>query len=248
MIKTILIDDEPDARAALRSLLGRLPDAPAVVGEADTIERALDLIGTEQPDLIFLDVQLEAERTGFDLLARLPDLTAEVIFVTAYNEYAVRAFQMAAFGYLLKPVQLDELKEVVERFRQQHHLRTGDAPRTQVLLDNRRDGAVQKLVVSNVNGFRVLTLDEIVYLRGEVNYTRFFLESGEKIMVSKTLRDYEKILTDFGYFRVHQSYLINLRHVVEYRRGEGGTVVLSNGNEVDVSRRRKKDFVASFLG
>ena len=248
-MKTILIDDEPDARTALRSLLGRLPDAPAVVGEADDVDSGRALVEGEQPDLIFLDVQLEAGRTGFDLLAQLPeDLNAEVIFVTAYNEYAVRAFQMAAFGYLLKPVQLDELREVVDRFRQQQHLQGKDTPRTQVLLDNRRDGAVQKLVVSNVNGFRVLTLDEIVYLRGEVNYTRFFLESGEKIMVSKTLRDYEKILTDFGYFRVHQSYLINLRHVTEYRRGEGGTVVLSNGHEVDVSRRRKKDFVASFLG
>lgn len=248
MIRTVLIDDEPAARTVLRALLARLPDAPVVVGEATNVAEGRALIERERPDLIFLDIQLEPGRTGFDLLESLPGLEAEVIFVTAYDHYAIRAFQLAAFGYLLKPVQFDELRTLVERLRDRTDTQAQARQRTQVLLDNRRGGSVRQLVVSNMNGFRILALDEIVYLRGEVNYTRFVLEGGEQIMVSKTLRSYEQLLGELGFLRIHQSYLLNLSQVSEYRRGEGGTVIMANGDELDVSRRRKKEFIACFLG
>ncbi|MFK7934847.1 MAG: LytR/AlgR family response regulator transcription factor [Saprospiraceae bacterium] len=246
MIKAVIIDDEPDARSGLRGLL-RQVDAPIeIVGEAGDIPAAQRLILRTDPDLIFLDVQLQ-EGTGFHLLARLPDLTAEVIFVTAYDKYAIQAFQMAAFGYLLKPLQISELEELLTRYEERNaNLKTKD--RNRILVDNSNTEQQKKIVLSNVGGFRVVDLSDIIYLRGEINYTRFFLKNGDTVMVSRTLRDYENMLSELGFYRCHQSFLLNLAHVVEYRKGEGGLAIMSNGDGLDISRRRKADFVSKFLG
>lgn len=246
MIKAIIIDDEPDARSGLRGLLRQVDLPIEILGEAGDIPTAQRLILRTDPDLIFLDVQLR-EGTGFHLLARLPDLTAEVIFVTAYDKYAIQAFQMAAFGYLLKPLQISELEEILQRYQERNNsIRTKD--RSRILVDNSRSEQQKKIVLSNVGGFRVVDLSDIIYLRGEVNYTRFFLKNGDTVMVSRTLRDYENMLSELGFYRCHQSYLLNLSHVVEYRKGEGGQAIMSNGNALDISRRRKADFVGKFLG
>jgi len=246
MTKAVIIDDEPDARSGLRGLLRQVNIPIEIVGEADDIPSGQRLILRADPDLIFLDVQLQ-EGTGFHLLARLPDLIAEVIFVTAYDKYAIQAFQMAAFGYLLKPLQISELEEVLQRYQERNaSIKTKE--RSRILVDNSNSDQQKKIVLSNVGGFRVVDLSDIIYLRGEVNYTRFFLNNGDTIMVSRTLRDYENMLSELGFYRCHQSYLLNLSHVVEYRKGEGGQAIMSNGDALDISRRKKADFVSKFLG
>ncbi|MEM6317963.1 MAG: LytTR family DNA-binding domain-containing protein [Bacteroidota bacterium] len=247
MIRTIIIDDETTARNTLKSLLRAINAPLEIIDEADDIKTGIKAIETHQPDLVFLDIQLKTG-TGFDVLKALSDFQGEIIFVTAYDNFAIKAFQMAAFGYLLKPLQINELKEVVGRFEEQYKAQKVTASRTRILIENFDEGSIKKLVIQNVSGFRVLSINEILYLRGEVNYTRFILKTGEKLMTSKTLKEYENILTNYGYYRIHQSYLINLRHVKEYIKGEGGEVVMSNGDRLDVSRRRKSQFVARFLG
>jgi len=227
MIKAVIIDDENSARNTLKSLL-RAIDAPLqVIGEGDDVSNAKQIIERTQPDLVFLDIQLKTG-TGFDVLQTLSDFSGDIIFVTAYDNYAVKAFQSAAFGYLLKPLQINELKEVVNRFTTHYSSKKNMASRTKILIENFEEGNIKKLVIQNVHGFRVLSLNEILYLKGEVNYTRFILKTGEKLMTSKTLKEYEKLLTNYGFYRIHQSSLINLRYVKEYIKGEGGEVVMIN--------------------
>lgn len=246
MIRTIIIDDEKNARVTLKSLLDNFSTKIQVIGEASNLETAIDLIQRSSPDLIFLDIQLK-KATGFDLLQSLPNLKAEVIFVTAYDNYAIKAFQMAAFGYLLKPVQFSELSNIIHRFedrqKRQHNIN-----HTQILIENFDENRIKKLVIQNVNGFKVLPLEKILYLQGEVNYTHFFLANDEKILVTKTLKEYENLLSDYGFFRIHQSYIINLSFVGEYIKGDGGIVVMENGKHLNLSRRRKQQFLRRFLG
>ena len=247
MIKTVIIDDEINARSTLITLLRSIPFPMEIIGEGDDVESAVQLINDRRPDLVFLDIQLK-KGTGFDVLKKLEDFRGEIIFVTAYDNYAIKAFQSAAFGYLLKPLKVSELKEVADRFLKQFKARQQGVNRARILIEHFEEGNIKKLVIQNVNGFRVLSLDEIVYLKGEVNYTRFILKTGEKLMTSKTLKEYENILTNYGFYRIHQSYLINLRFVKEYVKGEGGEVIMINNDQLDVSRRRKSEFIARFLG
>ncbi|TAE56309.1 MAG: DNA-binding response regulator [Bacteroidetes bacterium] len=249
MIKSVIIDDEAQARKVMKNLLAADFPGVEVVGEADDIHSGMEAIRSCQPDLVFLDIQLKSG-TGFELLDRLGDENVEVIFVTAYDNYALTAFQFAAFGYLLKPVRISELQKVLMRFEEQQRLKQQSRQeRIKVLIESYEDkGQVKKLIVQHVNGFQVLPLHEILYLRGEDNYTRFMLEKGEQTLVSKTLKEYEQLLDDFGFYRIHQSYLVNLRHVREYTKGEGGTVTMHNHDELPVSRRKKAGFLKKFLG
>ncbi|MEZ4828731.1 MAG: LytTR family DNA-binding domain-containing protein [Bacteroidia bacterium] len=249
MIRSVIIDDEWQARKVLRNLLASDFPHVEVVGEGDDIDTGMEAIRTWQPDLVFLDIQLKTG-TGFELLTRLGEEDIEVIFVTAYDNYALTAFQFAAFGYLLKPLRLSELQRVLLRFEEQQRLKQqARQERIRVLIESYEDsGQVKKLIVQHVNGFQVIPLQEIVYLKGEDNYTRFILEKGEQALVSKTLKDYEQLLSDFGFYRIHQSYIVNLRHIREYAKGEGGTVTMFNHDELPVSRRKKAGFLKKFLG
>lgn len=242
---TVIIDDESNARDLMRKLLGEQPYNFDIVGEADDVEAGAKLISRLQPDLIFLDIQLKSG-TGFDILARLPNIVGEVIFVTAYNQYAIRAFDFAALGYLLKPLRISDLRDTLRRFFDRQASRPSADHRLRTFMTNRQ-GEENRMVVADVNGFRVLTLPSIVYLRGEINYTRFFLEDKTELLSSKTLKEYERLLSGNGFCRIHQSYLVNISHVTSYQRGEGGVVILSNGDHLDVSRRRKAEFMRYFV-
>jgi len=247
MIKAVIIDDEQNARNTLKTLLQKTEISVNIIAEADDVLTGKEAITKTKPNLIFLDVQLKTG-TGFDILASLPNLDAEVIFITAYDDYAVKAFQMAAFGYLLKPLQVIDLRSLLSRFEERKKQEINANNRTRVLIENFDNSKVKKLVIQNVNGFRVLRLEDILYLQGEINYTRFFLKDGEKILTSKTLKEYDNLLSDFGFYRIHQSHLINLSHVAEYIKGEGGVVIMNNKEHLNISRRRKQGFIRCFLG
>ena len=244
-IKIAIIDDEANARLLLRQLLEGLSIPTQVIGEADDVATGVTLLKQNKAELVFLDIQLHSG-TGFDVLTRLPQLKAEVVFVTAYDQYAIRAFDFAALGYLLKPVRISELREAIMRYNERKN-DSGNDQRLHTLLTNAGNQS-DRLVVPDLHGFRVIDPRQIVYLRGEVNYTRFFLADKSELLSSKTLKEYERLLVDLGFCRIHQSFLINLSHVNSYQRGEGGVVTLSNGDHLDVSRRRKADFMKNFLG
>lgn len=249
MIKAILIDDEADARFMLRNLLERhYKSEVEIIAEADGISSAVEVIRSHDADVLFLDIQMR-DGTGFDLLEQIKDKAFEVIFVTAFESYALKAFQFSAVGYVMKPIRIKDLKQVIDQLQQRLETQknTGDK-RLKVLIENYGDERkIQKLVISNMEGFKVVSLDTVLRLEGDRNYTHFMLEGNKKITSTKTLREYENLLTDFGFFRVHQSTIVNLRHVVGYVRGDGGTVEMTDGNHVSVSRLRKTAFMERFI-
>lgn len=245
MIHTLLIDDEKDARMLLRRTLeSHFPDVQ-VLAEADDVESGARAIQQHSPHLIFLDIQMRSG-TGFDLLRRLEKRDFEVVFVTAYNAYAMQAFQFAAFSYLLKPVKLSELEAVMERFRQQQTPAVEES-RLQVLWQHYELESSQQLVLPNQDGFRVVELQEILYLEADRNYTWFHLQDGSRELISRTLKSYEDLLHKFSFYRIHQSYLINLTHVKRFRKTDGGLVEMPNGQALPLARQRKQGFLRKFL-
>ncbi len=248
MIKAIIIDDEKPARFMLRNLLEtQLSNDIEILAEADDVDTGLTAILSHQPDLVFLDIQMP-QGTGFDLLEQLEEVNFEVIFITAYNDYAVKAFQFSAFDYLMKPIKSDALMSTIEKLKEHLVLlRENTGKRLKVLVESYDDEKIRKLVINGMEGFKVFELNDIYYLSGNRNYTDFVVEGHSKMTASKTLGEYEALLTDHGFFRIHQGSLINLRHVKEYRKGDGGSVIMKNGDELKVSRQRKADFVSRFL-
>ena len=246
-IRVVIIDDEPKARETIIFFLQSLNYPLEVVGEAWDIDSSLKIIERTKPELIFLDIQLK-DGTGFEVLEKIPENTAQIIFVTAYDQHAVKAFQMCAFGYLLKPLAMADLEMVIKRFLEDHKVKKQQlVSHTKILIEHFDNKKVKKLVLQNVNGFKIVNVDQIIYLKGEVNYTRFYLANGELVMTSRTLKEYDNILQDFGFFRIHQSFLVNLSFVTEYIKGEGGIAIMKNGDQLSISRRRKKQFVKKFI-
>lgn len=246
MIKAIIIDDEKGARSVIRNLTEKHATHIKVIAEADGVETGINAIKEHQPDLVFLDIQMRTG-TGFDLLEKLGKVDFEVIFITAYNEYALEAFKFSAFGYLLKPVKTKDFCQVVNKLETQLlSLKEGINKRLKILVENYgNQGEIQKLIISNMKGFQVIKIENILLLEGDGNYTHFITDK-KKITTSRNIGEYEKLLNDYGFFRIHQSTLINLRHIEEFHKS-GNIVTLSNGKQLKVSRERKKDFLNKFV-
>lgn len=249
MIRALLIDDEKDARFILRKLLEKhYAGSITVVGEADDVKPGIEAIKAHKPDLVFLDIQMRTG-TGFDLLAHFKKVDFEVVFVTAHNHFGVEAFKLSAFGYLLKPVRNSDLGEVVQKL--QSHLyksknRVDD--RLKILIENYgKDGEIQKLIIPNVEGFQVVRMGDIIRLEGERNYTKFVLLNGKTITTSKNLGEYEELLNPHGFFRIHQSTIVSLRHISGYTKGDGGLVETVDGCQLKLSRHRKAEFIKRFF-
>lgn len=249
MIQAVIVDDENDARYLLRNLIDdHFADQLEVIAECANIPDAIAAIEKHQPDVVFLDIQLR-EGTGFDILKKLENKNFEVIFVTAYDQYAVKAFEFSALGYLMKPIKIRDMKKVVEQLSERITLlKASSEKRLKVLVDSFNDeGQIKKLVISHLDGFDVIPLNEIVWLEGDANYTHIHLVDKKRITASRSLGVYEELLVDFGFFRIHQSTIINLSHVRAYHREGGGHIELADGHEAKLSRHRKTDFMQRFL-
>lgn len=248
MIRALIVDDEEDARFMLRSLIERhFSDQIEVAGEADSVSDGVALINQLKPELLFLDIRMNRE-TGFDLLQAIDNKDFEVVFVTAYDEYAVNAFRFSAMGYLMKPVKISALREIVESFVKKSSEDRNDAKkRLKILIENYGDDRkIHKLVIPNMEGFRVVDIEEIIRLEGDRNYTHFILRNGKRILATKTLGDYDALLHEFGFFRIHQSTVVNLRHVMAFHRNDN-TVEMVDGAQSSVSRLRKAAFLEKFI-
>ena len=243
-MKAILVDDEPDGIRTLQKLLER--HCPEVKIEATCANAAIakKQIEAIKPDVVFLDIQMPGQ-TGLEMIAELTVKNFEIIFVTAHNEYILQALQYSAADYLLKPVDEDRLIEAVQRAEKR--LKEGKKEElTETLLhnlSNKGNPNEMRLCLPTLKGFIILKLDEIIYCEAERSYTIFHLEANKSVIVSKPLLDYENLLGDAGFLRIHKSFLINLRHVKEYQRGEGGMVIMNNNSEIEVSRRKKEQFL-----
>lgn len=239
IMKAVIIDDEQRARNYLKGIISDQFKSIEIIGEADGVESGCDLIESSNPDLLFLDVQMQ-DGTGFDILKKINRSRYNVIFVSAYDKFAITAIKFSAVDYLLKPVEVDDLSAALEKINQ-----SGKADDVQKKLDLLLNNInkIDKIALPSLNGIEFVKLENIIRCESDNNYTTFYLTSKEKIIVSRTLKEYEDMLESKGFFRTHKSHIINLSYLKKYIKGEGGTVIMEDGSEVAVSRRRKEDFL-----
>jgi two-component system, LytTR family, response regulator len=240
MIRAVIIDDEKESRNTVNNILTQYCDYVSVIGQAEGVASGKDLIAAKQPELVFLDIQM-ADGTGFDLLEQLPKVDFRVIFVTAYDQYALKAIKYSALDYILKPIDPQQLIDAVNKFRVLESNFHVMAEQIKTLFGFK--SGFEKIALPTSEGLRFVKVDNIIRCESDNNYTNFFLKTGEKILVTKTLKEFEETLSDTHFVRIHQSHLINLNFVERYIKGEGGSVVMSDGSEVEVSRRRKEAFL-----
>lgn len=240
-LRTIIVEDEANSREILRNYIAKYCDGVKLLGEASNIDEGLQLIQQHQPDLVFLDVEMPFGN-AFDLLDKIPDRTFETVFVTAYNQYAMDALNNHAAYYLMKPINIDELIKAVDYVKE---IKEKENALDGQVLKARTIKAEGKITLPQLDGFQVLEVGDIYFCKADDNYTEIYLEH-KKIVVSKTLKYFEEALTDFSFARIHKSYLVNVGEVVKYKRGKGGSVVLSNGKELSVSASKKAALLSYF--
>ena len=243
MLKSIIVDDELKSRESLKKLLtnfcGHTID---VCATCQNVNEALVAIDKYKPDVVFLDVQMQGE-SGFDLLEKLTVIDFEVIFTTAHSEFALRAIKFSPSDYLLKPVNIEELQNAIIRVKGKQDKSSGQKFK-ELHYNLRQDSTyIRKLVLPTSEGLTFISINDIVYLKASGNYTELFLSTGDKYLVSRQLKEYDLILAENNFFRIHHSFLINLNEVKNYIKGDGGYVVMSNKAVIDVSRRRKEGFL-----
>lgn len=239
MIKAMIIDDEQSSIDLLQWLLSQYCPDVSAVKTARSVSEALPLLHSFQPDLVFLDIQMP-HQSGFDLLTAVDHWNFEVIFTTAFNEYAIQAIRFSALDYLLKPVDETELKKAIERFKAKKIY----APAGQLLfrhfIQNISQGNVKKfkLALADATEVKYVGTDEIIRLQAESNYTHIFLTGNRVFVSAKTLKEYDELLMGRNFIRVHKSHLVNLVHIHTYDRA--GSLLLSDGSSVEVARRKKE--------
>lgn len=240
-LNAIIVEDEANSREILRNYIAKYCTSINLLGEASSIKEAKILIEANKLDLVFLDVEMPFGN-AFDLLDQLPDRTFETVFVTAYDHYAKDALNNHAAYYLTKPINIDELINAVVYVE---NVREKEASLEGEVLSTKSNGVEGKLTLPQQDGFQVLNIAEILYCKADDNYTEIYLLN-KKILVSKTLKYFEEALNEYPFARVHKSFLVNVNEVVKYRKGKGGSVVMSNGKEVMVSASKKKEFLSYF--
>lgn len=238
-LKAVIVDDEFQARTTLRELLGKFCPEVRVIAEAGGFVEALDVLRSFQADILFLDIQMP-DGSGFRVLEELAEHPFRIIFTTAYDQYAIRAIRFSALDYLLKPVLPEELKAAVKKAAELGPPK----PRSQeldVLIDNiQSQEADRRIVVRTTEGMHVLPVFEIIRCESDDYYTHLFTSAGKNILVSKVLKEYDELLSPYGFLRVHKSHLVNPRHVERFVSRGGDHLVMRNGDKVPVSRRKKE--------
>lgn len=239
--KVLILEDEKHAQETLAGYLKEHADFE-LVGIANGIGEVQNLVDSLSPDLLFSDVMLPPH-TSFDWLQTLSHFPFEIIFTTSFEEFAIKAIRMAAVDYLLKPIDKSEFEKALEKFRQKKKL--GDNNNNILhLINNLKEKTSQsRIALPTMTGFLFVAIKDIVRCESDNTYTTFHMSDKRKLIVSKTLKDCEQLLQDFRFFRVHNSHLINLEYITEYIKGEGGLVKMVDGSHVDVSRRRKEEFL-----
>ncbi len=244
MIKAIIIDDEQHCIDRLSYLLAQhYKSSIQLLSSIQSVEEGVAAIQQLKPDLIFLDVHLN-NKTGFDVLKHFNEFGFAVIFTTAFEKYAIQAIRFSAVDYLLKPIDNDELKAAIDKLKTR--ISKDDlAKKFDVLFHNLKhiDAASKRISIPTVNGFIFLPVNDIIRCESNINYTTLYLKNEQKITVAKTLKEFEELLSDYNFFRVHNSHLINLAYIKRYNKGKGGVVCMSDDSEIEVSTRRKDEFL-----
>jgi two-component system LytT family response regulator len=239
-ITALVVDDEKDSRESLQNYLRKYCPEVKVQQACANIQEAAEAIKAHQPQLVFLDIEMPYGN-AFDLLDQLEEVDFEIVFVTAYSQYAIPALNLSAAYYLLKPIDIDELIAAVAKVRDE--LQQQDRLARATVLREHLQGNAKRLVLPLIDGFEVVETADILYCEAADNFTCFYMQSGEKHLICRKLKFYEELLSPRGFCRIHRSTLANLSYVQRYLKGKGGTVVLKNGKELAVSQSRKEAFL-----
>jgi two-component system LytT family response regulator len=245
MTKAIIIDDEEGSRETLKNLVTNYTPHVEIVALANSVQTGKEAIQKFQPDFIFLDIQMQNE-TGFDLLEAI-EIDFDIIFTTAYDQYAVKAFKFCAIDYLLKPIDIDELVKAVDKISKRKKIEHS-FEKLETLIYNQKSGGSgnKKIAVPTLEGLNFIQMNNIIRCEADGAYTYIFTTDGEKILVSKIIKEFEDLLQDYNFFRTHQSHLINLSHIKKYVKGDGGYVVMLDNSSIPVARRKKDEFLKLF--
>lgn len=242
-MRTLVVDDEPNARQLVRNILELYCENVEVVGEAENVKDGLSKIHSLKPDLVLLDIQMP-DGTGFDLLKKCKSISFNFIFITAYEQYAIKAIKMCALDYILKPINTNELIQAVERAADKHYAGEGLRLKLDNYIENlQRDPNEKRIMVNTLDALYSIKVKDIIRCEADKNYTEVHLVTKKSLIVSKTLKEFEEMLVESGFFRTHQSHLINISFIDRYEKGLSGLVVLHDGAKVPVSSRRKDSFL-----
>ncbi|HQQ13366.1 MAG TPA: LytTR family DNA-binding domain-containing protein [Bacteroidales bacterium] len=241
-MKVIIVEDEAHSRKTLSNFLHKYCPEIEITAQADTVNSAILSVNTTHPDLLFLDIDLP-DGSGFDVLDSIVKPWPKIIFVTAYNQYAVKAFQISAIDYLLKPIDPQLLIKAVQKASSNEEPAGQMVQKMEVMRENRISGQLHKIAIPSQNGIQMIRIEDIVRFEADGNYTTIFMRDKSKLVVTKKIKEFEMLLEGLHFYRLHQSHIVNLHFVERYIRGEGGTVVLEDGSQIEVARRRKEDFL-----
>lgn len=244
MITAVLIDDDVNLREGMKGLLSLYAPDINIIGEADSVATGVEILNKLNPQVVFLDIQMN-DGTGFDILEKLSEIngkvTSHVVFITAYEHYAIKAFRFSALDFLLKPVGPDELEKVIDKIRSVLE-KDNDYSHIDLLLENIRKKAdnFKRIALSNSDGIHLLDISDIIRCESDDNYTKFFIKNRKPILISKTLKEYEELLTEHDFVRIHQSHLINLSYVKSYVKKDNGFVLMADDIQLPISQRKRE--------
>ena len=248
MIRTVVIEDEEHSRKMLMEMLQENCRAISEVASADSVKTGLTAIAEQKPELVFLDIELQSE-TSFEILEKLPEINFELVFTTAFDHYALKAIKFCAIDYLLKPIDLNELRIAVAKAEKRLN-REYLNKNLEVLVNNLKSGSQNnhRIALSTLEGLLFVNVRDIIYCESSGPYTKFIFKHGDKIVTSKHLKEYEDLLGGYDFFRIHKSYLVNLQEIKKYIRGDGGHLIMSDGATLSVSKQRKESFLRIYSG
>lgn len=243
LLKTIIIDDEFHSRASLKNMVSEFCQGIELIGEAQSTEEATFILQSQKPDLVFMDIEL-GDGTAFDVLQSIGQAAFSIVFTTAFDQYAIKAIKFNALDYLLKPIDIEELQEAVEKVKEARKPSQDlhQNKNLELLISNLKSKDIPTITLSTADSFQYVKVDQIIHCEASGAYTKFFMKNRAPLLVSKTLKEYEQLLDDHGFFRVHQSHLINLDEIDRYIKSDGGYIILKDGTKVAVSRGKKDAF------
>jgi two-component system, LytTR family, response regulator len=242
-LKAIIVEDEKHSRETLKNLLEEFCTDINVIDSAASVNEAVTKISESNPDIVFLDIELQTG-TGFDVLTQLKDIKFEVIFTTAFEQYAIKAVKFSSLDYLLKPIDIEELQDAVEKARTKKNQNVYKKQLETLMLNlKEQKPKLNKICLATSDGFEFVNVNNIIYCKAEGSYTSFVLHNNTKLLVSKHLKEYESLLLEQDFMRVHNSYLINLKEVKKYIKADGGYIIMNNNDTVSISRSKKEGFL-----
>lgn len=242
-LKAVIIEDEKHSREVLKKMLKKFCPDIQVVAIVGTVNDGVEAIHEESPDIVFLDIELRPG-TGFDVIKQIKGPSPEIIFTTAFEQYAIKAFKLSSLDYLLKPISVKELQHAILKARKKKNERIYKKQLDTLMFNiGQQSLKTSRVCLATAESIEFITTEEIIYCKADGAYTIFALKEGKTILTSKRLKVYERLLPRQHFMRVHNSFLINLKEVKKYMKSDGGYIIMNNGQQIAISHRKKNEFI-----